>query len=81
VNRWLALLVAIIAGGAFAFAAILGFVATLYGVLWIYVFGDDPWPPWVDRISNIGIPILGLALWAIAAWVIWRRLTGPRPAG
>ena len=73
-NRWVVALLAIVAGGAFAFAAILGVVAVTYGVLWIYVFGDDPWPPWVDAGLNIAIPLIGLAIWAVAAWLIWRRL-------
>lgn len=77
-NRWLALLLAAVGGGTLAFAAILGAVAALGGLLWIYVFGDNPWPAWAMTALNILIPLCGLALWVVFAWVIWRRL---RPRG
>jgi hypothetical protein len=80
-NRWLAALVAIVGGGAAAFGTILVATAAIAGVLWLYVFGDDPWPQWVMGALDIAIPLVGLALWALFAWLIWSRLTGPRPAG
>jgi hypothetical protein len=51
--------------------------ATLYGVLWIFVFGDDSWPPWVDRTLNLATPVVGLILWAYFAWLIWKRVSAP----
>jgi hypothetical protein len=80
VNRGIAILLAIIGGAAVALAAVMALVAILYGFLWIFVFGDDPWPGWVDGSLNIIIPLIGLALWAIAGWSIWLRLTA-REAG
>jgi hypothetical protein len=50
-------------------------------VLWIFVFGDDPWPAWVEPAAGIAIPVFGLLLWAGIAVVIWRRLVGLRPKG
>ena len=73
-NRWLALAIAIVAGGAFAFAALLLAVAAGYGLLWIYVFGDNPWPAWVEPVLNIAVVLVGSLLWGIAAWRIWTRL-------
>jgi hypothetical protein len=81
VNRWLALLLGIVGGGAIAFAVLLAFVPALYGFLWIFVFGDDSWPDWVDQVSNIAIPLIGLAIWVIAGWFIWKRLVARRRAG
>jgi hypothetical protein len=77
VNRWLALAVSIVLGGAFAFAAMMVAVAVVYGALWIYVFGDDPWPAWVEPALNIAIVCGGLLLWAIASWRVWGRLRRP----
>jgi uncharacterized BrkB/YihY/UPF0761 family membrane protein len=81
VNRGVAVLLAIIGGAALAFAAVLVGVGALAGLLWIYVFGDNPWPGWVDAALNLAIPIIGLALWACFGWFIWRRLTVSPPTG
>ena len=81
VNRWLAALIAIIGGGAVAFGVILVATTAVAGILWLYVFGDDPWPPSVMGVLDMAIPLVGLALWALFAWLIWSRLTGPRRAG
>jgi hypothetical protein len=75
VNRGVAILLAIIGGAAVSLAAVMALVAIAYGFLWIFVFGDDPWPGWVEGGLNIIIPIVGLALWALVGWLIWLRLT------
>ena len=80
-NRWAALLLAIIGGAAVALALMMFGTAALFGLLWIFVFGDDPWPGWVEPAFNIAIPIVGLPLWALFSWAIWNYLQSPRRAG
>ena len=80
-NRPLGLLLAIIGGAIGAMATVVAVGGGLLGILWLYVFGDDPWPRWAEGFLNIAIPIVGLLLWAIFGWIIWRRLTGPPAAG
>lgn len=80
-NRALVLLLAVIGGAAGALAIMMGFTAALMGMLWIFVFGDDPWPAWVEPVLNTAIPIVGLFLWLYVAWLIWRRLVALRPEG
>ncbi|NNU80290.1 hypothetical protein HMH01_07535 [Halovulum dunhuangense] len=41
----------------------LGVLGTLMGVLWLHVFGDDPWPAAVDW----AVPVLGVAILAATA--------------
>jgi hypothetical protein len=69
------LLLAIIGGAAAAvFVTIFGF-AGVGGILWIFVFGDDPWPGWVYTVLDTAIPIVGLLLWAWFSRSIWLRLS------
>jgi hypothetical protein len=75
VNRWLILLLAIIGGAAGALAILLTGTVFLMGVLWLFVFGDDPWPGWVEPVLNLAIPIIGLLLAGSIGWSIWQRLT------
>jgi hypothetical protein len=35
----------------------------LMGILWIYVFGDDPWPPAVEMIVSVAFVLAALLLW------------------
>jgi hypothetical protein len=77
VNRWVALLLAVIGGAAVALALSMLGTAALFGFLWIFVFGDDPWPGWVEPALNIAIPIIGLVLWAAFSWAIWNQLKSP----
>jgi hypothetical protein len=79
VNRGIALLLAVIGGAAVALALSMFGTAAIVGVLWIFVFGDDPWPGWVEPALNIAIPLVGLGLWALSSWAIWSRLV--RPSG
>jgi hypothetical protein len=71
-SRLFALL--LVGGAAFALAAMMGATAVIAGALWIFVFGDDPWPEWVMAVLNLLIPLAGLFLWAVASWQIWQRL-------
>jgi hypothetical protein len=77
VNRWVALLLAIIGGAAVALAPVMFGAAAVVGLLWIFVFGDDSWPGWVEPALNVAIPIVGLALWALFSWAIWSKLRRP----
>jgi hypothetical protein len=85
VNRGLGLaLLAIIGGAIGAFVVVIAVGGGLLGFLWLFVFGDDPWPGWAETVLNLAIPIAGLLLWAIISWKIWlqlRRLTDPPAAG
>ena len=76
-----ALLLAIVGGAIAAYTAILLVAGTMLGVLWLWVFGDDPWPHWAIIGLDILIPVGGLVLWAVFGWLIWSRLKGPREAG
>ena len=73
-KRIVALLLAIIGGGAVSLGVLMLGTGALGGFLWIFVFGDDPWPGWAMTTLNILIPILGLFLWAVFGWQIWLRL-------
>ena len=73
-NRWVALLVAVAGGAILSFFLTIGLVVGLYGVLWIFVFGDASWPAWIVPAFNLAIPLLGLAIWAGFGWIIWSRL-------
>ena len=74
-------MLAIIGGAAVALALMMGGTAAVAGFLWIFVFGDDSWPGWVEPTLSILIPIIGLALWALFSWAIWNRLKVPHRAG
>ena len=80
-SRWLALLLAIVGGAMAAFVAIVAFVGVTAGVLWIYVFGDDPWPAWVDPVMGAAMLAVGAAVWFVMARLIWKRLSAPPAAG
>ena len=80
-NRALALLVAIAGGALAALGVVIVAGGGLLGLLWLYVFGDDPWPSWAEHALNLAIPLAGLLLWAVFGWTIWRRLTSPPATG
>lgn len=73
-NRTVAALLAIIGGAAVALGVLMMGTAAVGGILWIFVFGDDPWPSWAMTTLNILIPVAGLFLWAMFGWQIWLRL-------
>lgn len=72
-NRFAAALLAIIGGAAIALGVLMIGTGAVRGLLWIFVFGDDPWPGWVMTTLNVLIPIVGLLLWAMFGWQIWLR--------
>ncbi|MEO8547977.1 MAG: hypothetical protein ABI422_06375 [Sphingomicrobium sp.] len=84
-NRGLGLALLAIVGGAIgAFAIVIAVGGGLLGLLWLFVFGDNPWPTWAETFLNLAIPIAGLLLWAIIGWRIWSQLrsrNGPPEAG
>ena len=67
-------LLAIIGGAAVALGMLMIGTGAVAGLLWIFVFGDDPWPGWPMTALNVLIPIVGLFLWAMFGWQIWLRL-------
>lgn len=73
-KRLLVALLAIVGGGIAAIAFMFGATAALVGILWLYVFGDDPWPAWIDPVLNAIIFGGGFLLWAFFAWAIWRQM-------
>jgi hypothetical protein len=74
VNRFAAAVLAIIGGAAVAIGLLMVGTGAVAGILWIFVFGDDPWPSWAMATLNLLIPIVGLFLWAMFGWQIWLRL-------
>lgn len=74
-NRGLALLIAIIGGALLGYALLLVVAGGVLGFLWLYVFGDDPWPAWSDYVLGGAIVIGGLLSWFICSRIIWRALT------
>jgi hypothetical protein len=78
VNRWLALAIAILCGSVAAFVAAMAFVGTVYGFLWIYVYGDNPWPDWVEPAMSVLLLAVAFGMGVTVAYVIWKRLTAPR---
>ena len=73
-KRWLALLISIIGGALLGYALLLAIGGAVLGLLWLYVFGDDPWPVWSEYVLGAAIVIGGLAAWAWCSWIIWRQL-------
>ena len=73
-NRIVAVLLAIVGGAAIALGALMLGTGAVGGLLWIFVFGDDPWPEWATTTLSILIPIAGMFLWAVFSWQIWLRL-------
>ena len=60
-NRWLALLVSIIAGGALAYVGSKGVLALFALIIWIFVTQDAPQPAWIDAAGGVmdwGVPLL-----------------------
>ena len=58
-------IISIVAFGAFA------------GVLWIYVFGDNPWPSYAEQLLSIVFVLTVLTLWiasTVLGYVVGKRL-------
>ncbi len=73
-NRIVAVLLAIVGGAAIALGTLMLGTGAVGGLLWIFVFGDDPWPGWAMTALNILIPVAGMFLWAVFFWQILLRL-------
>ena len=73
-SRWLALLFSIVGGALLGYALLLAVGGGLLGFLWLFVFGDDPWPAWSDYVLGTAIVVGGFAAWAWCSWMIWRQL-------
>ena len=73
-NRWLVLLIAVIGGAILGYFLLLLVAGGVLGVLWLYVFGDDPWPAWSDYVLGAAIIFGGLASWIFCSRMIWRAL-------
>jgi hypothetical protein len=61
-----------LAGGA----ALVVFGAS-FGVLWLFVFGDNPWPAWMETTLSIALVLVFLTLWSgsiFAGYHIGKRL-------
>ncbi len=78
-SRWLALLIAIIGGAFLGYVLLLVVAGGVLGVLWLYVFGDDPWPAWTDYVLGGAIIVGGLFSWTFCSLFIWRALKPPNP--
>jgi hypothetical protein len=74
VSRWLALLIAIVGGAALGYALLLVVAGGILGILWLYVFGDDPWPAWTDYVLGGAIVLGGLISWAFCSRMLWHAL-------
>ena len=46
------------------------------GILWIYVFGDNPWPSYVERLISIVFVLTVLTLWM--AFILFGYAVGKR---
>jgi len=49
----------------------------LAGILWLYVFGDDPWPPYVEQLTSVLFILVVLGIWIAfisLGYVVGRRL-------
>lgn len=74
-NRRLALLIAIVGGAVLGYFVFLFVAGAVLGLLWLYVFGDDPWPEWSDYVVGTVIVLGGLVCWFICARLIWLGLS------
>lgn len=79
-NRLPLLLLAIVGGAIAAYAAVLAIGGAVVGLLWIYVFGDDPWPNAWEVVVGIILAFVGMFAWIVSARAIWRRFA-PRAEG
>jgi hypothetical protein len=78
VKRVTALLISIIGGAILGYALFLLVAGAVLGFLWLYVFGDDPWPKWSETVLGAAIIVGGCACWAYCALKIWRNLQSRR---
>jgi hypothetical protein len=74
VSRGPALLIAIIGGAVLGYFLFLIAAGAVLGFLWLYVFGDDPWPEWSNYVLGGAIVAGAIASWFFCARLIWRHL-------
>ena len=72
-SRGLLLLLAVVGGAIVAYVALLVAVGGIVGLLWIFVFGDDPWPMGWQIVVMVVAGLIGLYTWLVAARHIWNR--------
>ena len=72
-NRWLALALALFGGALAAWFGAMGAFAIFYGVLWIFVFGDSPWPQWVDAALPVLLLLVAIPGAVAVAWAVYVR--------
>ncbi len=70
-NRVIALLLAIAGGAVAAYVAVLAIGGALVGMLWIYVFGDDPWPNGWEVVVGALLGVVAVGVFVFAARRIW----------
>jgi hypothetical protein len=46
-------------------------LAVLAGALWLFLLGDDPWPPFVRTLLGAAAVLVGAVLWLALLWVAW----------
>lgn len=80
-NRFAAAALAIVGGAICAWVAMMMLFGIVMGVLWLFIFGDDPWPDWVLAALEPGLVIAGLIIWFIMGRRLWRYLTSRPAAG
>jgi hypothetical protein len=68
------MLIAILGGAIAGYAMLLAVGGAIFGFLWIYVFGDDPWPKWSDYVLGAAIVLGGLIAWVYFSWKLWLYL-------
>ncbi len=73
-NRALCLLLALCGGLLAGFAMACGVAVVGMGVLWLFVFGDDPWPGWVEPTMNIVVVVVGLGTTLLTIWLLFDRM-------
>lgn len=73
-NRWLRILLSIVGGAIVGYCLFLLAAGAILGILWLYVFGDDPWPAWSDYVVGSILLIGGAAAWYFSARTIWTHL-------
>jgi hypothetical protein len=74
VNRLLPVLLAVVGGAIAALVMVMLGTSVIFGLLWLYVFGDNRWPSWVDNLLDIAVPVAGFCLWGLFGWQIWQRV-------
>jgi hypothetical protein len=49
----------------------------VFGVLWLFVFGDSTWPAWAEQVTPVVILVVFFCLWigaTVTGYVVGKRL-------